>query len=297
VAQPVGSVRRTQGLTRGLLSTAVGLVAGIGLLQFVLSEHTDRYFAWTIKVPATAAFLGALYLGSGIGEAFAARTPTWAYARIAVPSVTVFAGLTTAVTFAHLELFHFGGSYPISGQAIAWIWLAVYLGFPTVSVIVLVRQARLQGLDPPRRQRLPAWFRLLLTAQGILMLSAGLLLLLAPGTVSTGWPWPLTNLTAQAIGAWGIGLGIGNLHAAAADDWPRIWVGMPALLGIGVLQLTVLARYAGAVQWHHPSAWILLSLVASLVLAGGYGTVQGRSHWISASAPDGLPTPGSADAA
>jgi hypothetical protein len=281
MAESASPARPTQRLTRRLLATAVGLVAGIGVLQFGLSEHTDRYFAWTIKVPVTAAFLGALYLGSGVGEALAARTRTWAYARIAVPSVSLFAGLTTVVTFAHLDKFHLGRSYPITGQAIAVIWLAVYIAFPTVSVIVLVRQARLAGVDPPRRHHLPAWFRVLLTAEGVLMLSVGLALLVAPRAAGS-WPWPLTDLTAQAIGAWGIGVGFGNLHAAAADDWPRVRVGMPALVGIGALELIVLARYAGVVQWHRPSAWILLGLLVSLVLTGGYGTMRGWSHRINA---------------
>jgi hypothetical protein len=155
MAEPVGSTRSTQRLTQGLLATAVGLVAVIGTLQFGLSDHTDRYFAWTIKVPATAAFLGAMYVGSGFGEVLAARTRIWAYARIAVPSVGLFAGLTTVVTFAHLNVFHFGGSYPVSGQAIAWAWMVVYLAFPTVSLIVLVRQARQPGVDPPRRSPRP----------------------------------------------------------------------------------------------------------------------------------------------
>ncbi len=278
MAEPVRSIRPTQRLTRGLLATAVGLVAVIGTLQFGLSEHTDRYFAWTIKVPATAAFLGAMYLGSGFGEVLAARTRIWAYARIAVPSVAVFAGLTTVVTFAHLDMFHFGGSFTVSGQSIAWAWMAVYLAFPTVSVIVLVRQARQAGADPPRGHPLPAWFRLLITAQGILMLTAGLMLLVAPSAARGDWPWALTNLTAQAIGAWGIGVGVGNLHAAAANDWLRIRVGMPALLGIGALELIVVTRYASAVQWERPSAWILLGLLASLVVAGGYGTVRGWSR-------------------
>ena len=281
--QPAPSLRQTQRLTRGQLAAAVGLTAGIGLLQLGLSGQTDRYFAWTIKVPATAAFLGALYLGSGIGEALAARTRVWAYARIAVPSVAVFAGLTTAVTFAHLDAFHFGRSYALTAQAIAWAWLAVYIGFPIVSVIVLIRQARQDGTDPPRRNRMPTWFRLTLAGQGVLMVSAGLALLVAPGAARGEWAWPLTDLTAQAIGAWGVAVGVGNLHAAAADDWPRVRVGMPALLSMGALELIVLARFAEVVQWHRPSAWILLVLVASMVLAGGYGTVRGWSHQIQPS--------------
>jgi hypothetical protein len=274
------------GLTRGLMGTAVGLVASIGLLQFGLSAHTDRYFAWTIKVPLTAAFLGAAYLGSGFGEVLAARARGWTEARIAVPSVFLFASLTTVVTFIHLDSFHFGASNPAVAQVIAWIWLFVYLAFPTTSAIVLVRQARLGGVDPPRRRPLPAWFKAALAVEGGVMLAAGAALLLAPAAVRQTWPWPLTDLTAQAIGAWGVGIGFGNVHAVVENDWSRIRVGMPALIGVGALELIALARFSDVVQWDRPSAWVLVALLLSLLMTGAYGTVRGwRPRPVKASPP------------
>ena len=270
----VPAVRRTLGLTQAQLATAVGLVLGIGVLQFGLSVHTDMYFAWTIKVPLTAAFLGALYLGSGVGELLAARTPTWAQARIAVPSVFIFAALTTVVTFIHLDVFHLGGSNPTTARLIAWAWMFVYIAFPTVSAIVLVRQSRLAGVDPPRRDRLPAWFKAALAMEGLLMLAAGVALLVAPAATLDIWPWPLTVLTAQAIGAWCVGIGFGNLHAVWENDWSRIRVGMPAVVGISTLTLIALARFSDTVAWDRASAWVLLILLVSFLLTGWYGTVR-----------------------
>lgn len=272
---PSVAIRPTQRLTRGLFATAVGLVLGIGLLQYVLSDHTDRYFAWTIRVPLTAAFLGALYLGSGFGELLAARTRTWAEARLAVPSVFIFAGLTTIVTFLHLDQFHFGPSHPPVARAIAWIWVVVYLAFPTVSAIVLVRQGRLGGIDPPRRDRLPTWFRAVLVVEGAIMVGIGGALLLAPALTRGLWPWPLTELTAQAIGAWGVGVGFGNVHAAAEDDWQRIRAGIPALFGIGLLTLIALARFSATVAWERAASWWLAGFLFCLLLTGAYGAWRG----------------------
>jgi hypothetical protein len=277
-ASGVSTVRRTLGLTRAQLATAVGLVLGIGLLQFGLSERTDTFFAWTIRVPLTAAFLGGLYLGSGVGELLAARTPVWAHARIAVPSVGVFAALTTVVTALHLDAFHFGGSYPAMAQLITWVWMIVYVAFPTTSAIVLVRQARSAGVDPPRTDRLPIWFKAVMVAEGLLMLVVGAALLVAPPATRDIWPWPLTDLTAQAVGAWGVAIGFGNLHAVWEDDWIRIRVGMPALVGIAALELIALARFADTVAWARPSAWVLTGLLVALLLTGGYGTLRGWFH-------------------
>ncbi len=45
-----------------IVSCVTVLIAGFQL--FVLTEYTDRFFAWTIDVPFTEAFLGVCYWGS-----------------------------------------------------------------------------------------------------------------------------------------------------------------------------------------------------------------------------------------
>lgn len=42
-----------------LIGSLLAFIAGLQL--FVLSEQTSHFFAWTIDVPLTAAFLGAIY--------------------------------------------------------------------------------------------------------------------------------------------------------------------------------------------------------------------------------------------
>jgi hypothetical protein len=51
--------------------TALTFFAGTQL--FVLSDHTDRFFSWTIEPPLTAAFLGAAYWAACVLLAPAAR--------------------------------------------------------------------------------------------------------------------------------------------------------------------------------------------------------------------------------
>ena len=47
-----------------MLYAASGLVLIMGLLLYLLAGDTDVYFAWTIGIELTAAFLGAGYLAS-----------------------------------------------------------------------------------------------------------------------------------------------------------------------------------------------------------------------------------------
>ena len=91
---------------RVMLLAASFLVLLSGILLYVLSEQTDKYFAWTINPPLTAAFLGAGYWASFILEFLSAREQSWEKARIAVPAVALFTLLTLIVTLIHLDKFH-----------------------------------------------------------------------------------------------------------------------------------------------------------------------------------------------
>src|SRR5215210_4575270 len=54
------------------------LVVGLGFSTFVLTEHTERWWAWTIKVPMTAALLGAGYWAGLALLLIAVREREWA---------------------------------------------------------------------------------------------------------------------------------------------------------------------------------------------------------------------------
>ena len=135
---------------RRMLLVASALVFIVGIQLFVLSEQTDRYFAWTVAPPLTAAFLGAAFWAAGILELLAARQRVWASARIAVPAVLLFTTLTLLATLLHLDRFHLD-------TASGWVWLAVYAAVPPVMLALFVRQLRVPGGDPPRRAPLPRW--------------------------------------------------------------------------------------------------------------------------------------------
>jgi hypothetical protein len=270
-------VRHNTRAMQRLYLVATGLVLILGTILFGLSTRTDRFFAWTIPVPLTAALLGAAYLGSGFGEIAAARTRIWAESRIAMPGVLVFSALTGGLTLVHREAFHFSGGYPVTARVVAWGWAIVYVAFPIASVVVLLGQARVAGADPAPARPLPAGFRVALAAQGALMFAVGAALFVVPGPTRGIWPWPLTDLTARAVGAWAIGLAVGCLQAIAANDWSRVRVAMPFFAGVGVLALVAIVRFPQAVDWRRPAAWILIALLVSLVLTGGYGLLRARA--------------------
>ena len=71
-------------------------IAGVQL--FILSEQTNLYFAWTIPLPFTAAFMGAGYWAA-LAHAFAIlRNPSWDRMRASIPAA--FNVDTPASTFS-----------------------------------------------------------------------------------------------------------------------------------------------------------------------------------------------------
>lgn len=255
---------------RAMLYVASGLVFAVGVTLFLLSEQTDRFFAWTIQSALTAAFLGASYWSACVLEFMAARRRRWADARVAVPAVITFTALTLVVTLLHLDRFHFGAPELIT-RAGTWFWLAVYALVPVIMTALLIQQIRVPGGDLPREAPMPAWMRLALIIIAAVLLLLGIALLAAPGGVAPLWPWPLTPLTGRAIGAWLIGLGIAAGHAAWEQDLQRARPVMVSAVVFCLLQFVALARYPGEFAWGTAGGWIYLLFLIVFLGIGAYG--------------------------
>lgn len=122
-------VRPTSPLLRLLLAVAGLLAVSLGALLYGPATETDTWFAWTIKSPLTATFLGASYFGAAVVEVMGAREPRWSNTRIAVPAVWLFTAVTLAVTVVHFDRFHTDAPDGVTA-AITWIWVVVYAAMP-----------------------------------------------------------------------------------------------------------------------------------------------------------------------
>lgn len=267
------TVKRTTRGMRWMLLIASGLVFIVGIQLYILTGLTDRFFAWTIASPLTAAFLGGGYWASFAMEFLASRKRSWAHARIAVPAVLIFTTLTLIVTLLHLDKFHFFVPNLLT-RGVTWVWLAVYAIVPVVMAVLLIGQLRAPGNDPPRQAPLPLWCHVLLLLHALIMAPLGVALLVAPTTIAPFWPWSLTPLTARAVGAWLLALGVAVAHASRENDWQRVQVATASYLVYGVLQLLALLRYPGAMRWQDPAAWFYVAFMISVAGMGAYGWRQ-----------------------
>ncbi|HVF14800.1 MAG TPA: hypothetical protein VM942_09395 [Acidimicrobiales bacterium] len=250
--------------TRRLLLAGTMLVLAAGLSLTILTEQTDRFFAWTIASPLTAAFLGAGYLAAACLDGMSARERTWAVARVPLPAVLVFTTTTFIVTLVHIDAFH-------TDSFFGWAWIVTYALLPPSVLAVMVLQRRTAGGDPPRRAPLPAWVRVLTGVVGVALTVLGAALVFVPSEALAWWPWPLTVLTSRAVGAWLVIVGLTAGQAAWENDWTRLRPLSITYVVLGTLQLVALARYPDEVDWSTPASWLYLAVLAGLVVFGAAG--------------------------
>jgi hypothetical protein len=260
---------------RWLLFIAAGLVFLAGFQLFVFTGQTATHFAWTIVNPLAAAFLGAAYWSAFAIEALAGRQALWASARIAVPAVLVFTVLTLMTTLLHLGKFHLGAKFEAATQFVTWAWIAIYALVPLLMLIVLVRQARAPGTDPPRTARLPRWLYVLLGVQAIVLVGFGIALLIAPAQTAPLWPWKLTTLVAQASGSWLIALGVAAAQALIERDARRLLPASAGYVLLGILELIALARYPHQFRWGSMPGVVYLIFLGTILTAGAAGLSRG----------------------
>ena len=151
----------TIGMRRMLWVTAA-LVFAQSVPLTLRSDRTDRFFAWTIDVPVTAAFLGAGYLAAGVLELSAARRPTWQEARTGRPG-------RLGVRDAHPGGDP-GASRPVPPRrqlapdpTLSWGWVVLYAAVPVALGLLWWRQARAAPeagtAGPPATAPLPVVLR------------------------------------------------------------------------------------------------------------------------------------------
>ncbi|MHC6592518.1 hypothetical protein [Arthrobacter sp. C152] len=265
---------------RWLLYIAALLVFLAGLVLFVFPLRTAEWFAWTVNPPMTAVFLGAAYWSSAGLEITGARSATWESAKLAVWPVFVFTALTMGVTLLHLERFHLSPANGPVAQAATWAWLAIYAIVPVA--MLLIRRMQVRSGHPSLaavaagRPVLPAALRVLLAGIAGLLLLYGAALLVVPLIAAAWWPWPLSELTARAVGAWLVGLGWSAAQGQSSGDLRSVRpVALTSVVFV-ILQVLALLRYGGALTWPSAQAIGFITVLLAIGAAGGWALALSR---------------------
>ena len=256
-------------LVRRWFTIDVFVLAAAGIQCFILATSTDRWFAWTVSPPISAAVLGAGYFGSIVMVFEARRARRWVDARVVILSTLLFASLTLAVTLLHLDKFHFDNG-ATSARVAAVAWLVIYVVVPPFVLFLLVQQQRARGVEPERDGRLlPRPARVLLLVEGCLLAALGVVLF-GGAERAKFWPWKLTDLTARAISAWLIALGAMLALCGWEREVARTRYALHSVATAALFWILAVTRFRSSVQWDFGAAMTIAApvmLIATVIAA------------------------------
>jgi hypothetical protein len=264
--------------TRWLL-VAFAVLTALAVTQLLLlADVADRYWAWTIRTELTAAFLGAAYGAGFVLAVVALRQDEWSRIRVPLVTVTAFTSLTAVATLIHLHRLHLVSGGPVA-RAAAWIWLVVYVVVPLACLVVVLRQERHRDRPATVLRPMPGWLVGLLAVEGAVLSTAGVVLFAGgltvhhhePRSAAGFWPWALTPLSAQIIGAWLIAFGLAAAMAIHQRDLSRLLVSAVTYTAFGVFEFVAVFWYWPQLSRNDSWLWAYFALLASIVLTGAYG--------------------------
>jgi hypothetical protein len=250
-------------------------IAGVQL--FILSAQTETYFAWTIPLPLTAAFMGAGYWAALAHAFMLVRNQDWDGARASIPAALTATTFLLIATLLHLDQFHLDSPALIT-RFVTWVWIIVYIVTPPIFLYFLMMGFRRAGRKEERRKSFSGWGRTvfyLLAAFGLIF---GLGLFFLPESFMPLWPWPLAPLAARAVGAWLTTFGVAAATLAWGNDRVNGQGVLASLLAFCVLQLVVLVRYPASVDYGNPLAWGYLLFLLLGMAASGAGLMNRASR-------------------
>ena len=259
-----GPLRPTTPAVRAGLIAIAAVIFLLGFSLYIFPADTDRLFAWTIQPPLTAAFLGASYWAATTLALACSAEREWVCARAFAPPYLIAGVVLLVVTLVHIDKFHMD-------DVTGWAWLALYAIFPPSMVVLLLRQIRAPGEDPPRMAPIGPPALAILALQAGVMTLLGVALIIAPLDAAALWPWPVTALTGRAIGVFVLAQGALIFTVCRERDWGRVRPAMLQYALLGVLHLVAVARFADTVEWDRPAAFLYPVFVASVLAMGLYG--------------------------
>jgi hypothetical protein len=148
--------RDSQVLGRGIKTVfiAVGvLTLVVGLAMFALPERAgvgtwlpngkpagDQWWPWPLWSVLNTRFLGALFIGVGVGSFWSAAQRVWGQVRGLFPPGLTFTGLATVAAFMNISAYN--------QQRIAtWAFFAIYIVVFVAGLIAFIRYERGSGVQ------------------------------------------------------------------------------------------------------------------------------------------------------
>jgi hypothetical protein len=242
-----------------LYFAAVGVLAlWVGVWGYFVPARVTKAIPFVVP-PLHSRFLGAVYLSGFVIMVGSIVARRWDEIRD-VPVITaIWTGGLGLVSLLHLDAFP-------AGRAQTWVWFGAYLVYPLIALWLLWRH---RGTPADEGTSYPLWARRYLAAQGLVLVAASGMLLLAPELMVDVWPWPITRTLAQIYSAPLLSYGVGSLLLSRRRTWSEIRIPV-----VGMLAFTLLVLMASAIHRDLFSGsqvadvvWFLLLVIGTAFLA------------------------------
>ena len=241
-------------------------IAPFLLVAFVLlygfPSHTARLFAWPILGTMTPMVLASAYLGGFWFFVQALRERRWAAVKLGFPAVALFATLLGIATVLHWEKFS-------HGHVAFWLWAGLYFTAPFLVVAAWLTNRAVEAAPQDDELRIGEVARWAIGGVGLATLLTGILMFVAPPAMIAMWPWPLTPLTCQVVGAI-FCLGSAGLGVVRDPRWitVRLMVQVEVVM-VGLMSVAAV-RARAELLTDRPLTWLLLGGFAGMLAGSAF---------------------------
>jgi hypothetical protein len=210
--------------TRIVLCAVVPFLVLAFLILYFHPEQSGERFAWAIKPPMTAVFIGAGYLGGAYQFVRLIVGRRWHRYAIAFPPVSAFTVAMLGATIVHWDRFDLR-HFPFQ------LWLGLYVVTPfLVTGLWLANRRTDPGTAEAGDPVVPAGVRTTFGTLGVIVLAGAIAAFIAPRLAVEIWAWPLTPLTARVIAGWFALMGVGAVALACEPRWSAIRVALQSFV-------------------------------------------------------------------
>jgi hypothetical protein len=235
-------------LTRGVSLAIIPFLVWAFAALYPVPGYTVRFWAWPIKPEIMPMILGSVYIGGAYFFARAATARQWHTVKGGFIPIGIFATSLAVATIIHWDKFrhsHLG----------FWLWAGLYFTTPFIIFWVWWTNRRHDVPATSADMLLPAGVSRVIAVLGALSGLGAVFLFVFPGQAVRIWPWTLTSLTSQVMGAI-FALGSAGLGVLADRRWTTARILFQVAAVMLVLILVAGARAYRELDPSNPLTWL-----------------------------------------
>ena len=204
-----------------------GIPAAFAAVMFLVHPPFGRFFAWDIEQRPSAIFLGVGFLLRAALFVHVITAQSWGEIRWITLGNGVFAGILLGVTMIWGEQFKWR-------RFVAIVWLFLYIEEPIWMLSLVPQTAAVAGAAALPGAEVNVWLRVVLFAEAIIMLVAGIGLFFLNHLPRFPWPWQPDAISHRIMAGWPLAWAAWAPTLALAATWPEarggvllniIWLG------------------------------------------------------------------------